>query len=198
MHALLGVMKEKYSYIKGPSSKQHPELYDNLTSLQNLGLTIDELGRLYVNFLFENKPGKILAKLQSTKGGPGLEKAKRIIKKEIQKDTRHYFSEKKNNLEHDGLKPEEIIPDNDLDNVQAVFDLYFKKGDTIETVVNSLMEDRKQCFQKIGSALIEGTERYDLRKKAAGSSHLYKLFLEYDGILRALKRKEKDEATTIL
>ena len=89
-------MKEKYSYTRGPSSRQYPELYDNLVSLQNSGLTIDELGRLYVNFLFENKPGKILAKLRTTKEGPELEKVKRVIKTEIQKDTRYYFSEKNN------------------------------------------------------------------------------------------------------
>ena len=191
--ALSKLMGKKVSYTKGTRRQQDPSLYDNLMVLQNEGLTLDELGRLYVNFLFENKPGKMLAKLKSTKGGPGFEKFKGIIKREIQKDTRHYFSEKVNNLIHDGLKPEQIIPDNDLGKVQYEFDLHFKKDyikeDTIEAIVNKLLDDRLGCFGNIGHALFEGAERYEHKKE--GKIHLpfYKLFLEYDSILRALRKE---------
>jgi len=191
-------MKEKNSHIRMPSKKPYPALYESLSSLQESGLSTDEIGRIYVNFLFENKSGRTLAHLRSTKGGAELEKVRRVIKKEIQKDTRHYFAEKANNLKYDGLKPEEIIPDPDPGTVQDMLNLFFGKSDTIEAVVNSLMDDRKRAYGRIGSALLQGAERYSQRKQAASSSNLYKLFLEYDGIHRAMKGRATEKTTTII
>lgn len=196
--ALSTVAEKKYPYMAGRGRIEHTDLHDNIAVMQNYGLSVDEIGRLYVDFLSHHYPSKILASLRSTKGGAELEKVRRIIKKEIQKDTRDYFHRKTDNLRHQELKPDEIVPDLDAGIVQAEFTLKFKRTDTIESVVNTLLDDRTTCFQKIGTALIEGAERYDLKKGNIVKPHFYKLFLEYDSILRALKKQAENKATTII
>ncbi len=190
--------ERKYSYMAGRGRIEHIDLHDNLATMQAYGLSVYEIGRLYVDFLSHNEPSKILASLRSTKGGAELEKVKRIIKKEIQKETRNYFHKKTDNLKHQELKPDEIMPDFDPVIVQVGLNIKFRKTDTIEGVVNTLLDDRTICFQKIGAALIEGAERYESKKGNIVKPHFYKLFLEYDSILRALKKQAENKATTII
>jgi hypothetical protein len=137
--ALSKVDKKRFSYKRERARLQHAELYDSIKALQDFGISVDEIGRFYVDFLSKNEPSKILAKLRSTKTGLELEKVKRIIKREIQKDTRAYFARITENLGHRELKPEEIVPDPDIDILQARFGLRFKKPDTIEGLVNNLL-----------------------------------------------------------
>jgi hypothetical protein len=176
------VVGGKHHYQKMPNWVKYPQLYDNLIAIKELGLSAEEIGLLYVNFLVEKKPGKIINNCHTNSVRP--------LKKEIQKDTRDYFSQIKNNLKYDGLKPDEIILNPDLQRLKQELGSYNQKNETIETVVNKLLEDEKG-FEKIGDALLSGAEIYKRKKGSIDSPYLFKLFLEYDGILRSLKSKVK-------
>lgn len=194
-------MDEKKPYQStAPIRPSYVELYDSLAALQKFGLVINEIGRVYVGFLFENEPSKILAKLKLIKEETGREEFKRIIKRDAQEKTAVFFHNRAENLRYKELRPDEVIPDLDISIVQAKLGLDFKKtdADTIESVVNSLLDDRKTCFTDIGSALIEGVGRY---QPAAGNVERpprSKLHLQYDNILNALKSRAAEKTTTIL
>ena len=176
------VVGGKHQYQKMPSWIKYPHLYDNLLTISEMGLTPREIGLLYVNFLAEKRPGKVINNCHTS--------AVRPLKKEIQKETRDYFSQIKNNLKYDGLKPDEVIPNPDLEALKREFGRYNQKNETIETVINKILED-KNGFETIGNALIAGAEAYKIKKGSIDSPYLFKLFLEYDGILKALKNKAK-------
>ena len=167
--------------------KSSPTLYDELETLQKEGFSSSDMGRLYVKFLFEKKPSRILGQLRTLPNAADLEKVRRVIKREIQKDTRIYFSGIMYNVQADQIKPDELVPDLDVGGVQSALGSQFKKSDTIETVVAKLLDDRKKGFERIGNALVEGALRYKQRKEESERApRFFKLFLEYNRIFEAL------------
>jgi hypothetical protein len=176
------VVGENNNYQKMPSWVKYPHLYDNLSTLRELGLSVSEIGLLYVSFLAKKKSGEIINKSHASSVKP--------LKRDIQKKTRDYFSQIKNNLKYDGLKPDEIIPSPDLPSLRKEFEGYGRENETIEAVVNKLLEG-ESAFKKIGEALIAGAEVYKRKKGSIDSPYIFKLYIEYDGILRALKKEAK-------
>jgi|GEM_PF-1827575 len=186
-------MVKKKGYKKERGWKKHPDLYDNLEEFSRLGFTKEDLGLLYINFLLEKRPGKKINNLNlEGKSKEEIEKITRPLKKAFQKETRYFFSEVKNQVKHTHAPKEQILPNLEISSIIEKVD-YEKSGvPTIETTIRELLVlNKEKAFQKIGNALLKGTRFYRKKRRNVDSPYLFKLFLEYNGILNALKSEKE-------
>ena len=162
-------------------------LYD----MQTEGITESDIGRLFVNAVSNAKRDIALSTILSSpkkehKYMHGIINEK---KKEFQEYLRAFYNTVRLDIDHGRQSRKEVIAGRSILNNQ------FLNSSSIEGTVEYELkkvlksnEKDKKVYQKIGEAVIAGALDYHIKKPDSILEGLYKIYSEYDSLLKSLKK----------
>jgi len=139
----------------------------------------EDIGKIFVSALSSMKESFYLSYYTNLRN----EKTQRNIKRQFQEHVRAYFNTVRLKIIYDKKNIEEII---DRERINFSLLDWFRE-DTIEYEIGRILKERED-YENIGKAVLEGIKNYEKEKPKSILDGRHKIFLEYNRILKALKR----------